>query len=46
MYIFNAVQGLYLEEIAENIVLLFTHSIGAHPKTPLRLLKKLKSSVL
>ncbi|KAK7118878.1 hypothetical protein R3I94_022402 [Phoxinus phoxinus] len=34
-YIFDAVQSLFGRDIAENIVLLFTHSDGARPKNAL-----------
>ncbi|XP_051738008.1 uncharacterized protein LOC127505987 isoform X2 [Ctenopharyngodon idella] len=40
MYIFDAVQSLFGRDIAENIVLLFTHSSGAHPKNALTAVKE------
>ncbi|XP_026074656.1 uncharacterized protein LOC113053687 [Carassius auratus] len=39
IYIFNAVQSLFGKDVAENIVLLFTHSTGAHPKDALTAVK-------
>ncbi|XDV48063.1 hypothetical protein PO909_017560, partial [Leuciscus waleckii] len=39
MYIFDAVQSLFGRDIAENIVLLFTHSDGAPPKNVLTAVK-------
>ncbi len=41
-YIFDAVQSLFGRDIAENIVLLFTHSRGAHPKNALAAVKEAK----
>ncbi|XP_051970661.1 uncharacterized protein LOC127634937 isoform X2 [Xyrauchen texanus] len=41
-YIFDAVQSLFGKDIAENIVLLFTHSTGAHPKNALMAVKEAK----
>ncbi|KAK9952920.1 hypothetical protein ABG768_016948 [Culter alburnus] len=40
IYIFDAVQSLFGRDIAENIVLLFTHSSGAHPKNALTAVKE------
>ncbi|XP_067234500.1 uncharacterized protein [Chanodichthys erythropterus] len=42
IYIFDAVQSLFGRDIAENIVLLFTHSSGAHPKNVLTAVKEAK----
>ncbi|XP_048030515.1 uncharacterized protein LOC125257817 isoform X3 [Megalobrama amblycephala] len=42
IYIFDAVQSLFGRDIAENIVLLFTHSTGARPKDVLMAVKKAK----
>ncbi len=39
-YVFNAVQSLFGRDIAENIVLLFTHSDGMHPTDALRAVKE------
>ncbi|XDV48158.1 hypothetical protein PO909_017624 [Leuciscus waleckii] len=39
-YIFDAVQSLFGRDIAENIVLLFTHSDGARPKDALTAVKE------
>ncbi|XDV48053.1 hypothetical protein PO909_017551 [Leuciscus waleckii] len=39
-YIFDAVQSLFGRDIAENIVLLFTHSTGAPPKDALTAVKE------
>ncbi|KAL1248234.1 hypothetical protein QQF64_021552 [Cirrhinus molitorella] len=39
-YIFDAVQSLFGRDIAENIVLLFTHSTGAPPKNALTAVKE------
>ncbi|KAK9952917.1 hypothetical protein ABG768_016945 [Culter alburnus] len=39
-YIFDAVQSLFGRDIAENIVLLFTHSDGGHPKNALKAVKE------
>ncbi|XP_067234349.1 uncharacterized protein [Chanodichthys erythropterus] len=41
-YIFDAVQSLFGRDIAENIVLLFTHSTGARPKNALTAVKVAK----
>uniref|UniRef100_A0A671K5W8 AIG1-type G domain-containing protein n=2 Tax=Sinocyclocheilus anshuiensis TaxID=1608454 RepID=A0A671K5W8_9TELE len=41
-YIFDAVQSLFGRDIAENIVLLFTHSSGAPPKNALTAVKEAK----
>ncbi|XP_077075324.1 uncharacterized protein LOC143726245 [Siphateles boraxobius] len=41
-YIFDAVQSLFGRDIAENIVLLFTHSNGARPKNALTAVKEAK----
>nr|XP_055037875.1 uncharacterized protein LOC129425859 [Misgurnus anguillicaudatus] len=41
-YIFDAVQSLFGKDIAENIVLLFTHSTGARPKNALTAVKEAK----
>ncbi|KAK7123300.1 hypothetical protein R3I93_021649 [Phoxinus phoxinus] len=41
-YIFDAVQSLFGRDIAENIVLLFTHSDGARPKNALTAVKEAK----
>ncbi|XP_067234315.1 uncharacterized protein [Chanodichthys erythropterus] len=41
-YIFNSVQSLFGRDIAENIVLLFTHSSGARPKNVLMAVKEAK----
>ncbi|XP_051970664.1 uncharacterized protein LOC127634938 [Xyrauchen texanus] len=41
-YIFDAVQSLFGKDIAENIVLLFTYSTGAHPKNALMAVKEAK----
>ncbi|XP_051970790.1 uncharacterized protein LOC127635048 [Xyrauchen texanus] len=41
-YIFDAVESLFGKDIAENIVLLFTHSTGAHPKNALMAVKEAK----
>uniref|UniRef100_A0A8C2FVG7 Uncharacterized protein n=1 Tax=Cyprinus carpio TaxID=7962 RepID=A0A8C2FVG7_CYPCA len=40
IYIFDAVQSLFGRDIAENIVLLFTHSHGAPPKYALTAVKE------
>ncbi len=40
IYIFDAVQSLFGRDIAENIVLLFTHSTGAPPKNALTAVKE------
>ncbi|XP_050954820.1 uncharacterized protein LOC127156126 [Labeo rohita] len=40
MYIFDAVQSLFGKDIAENIVLLFTHSDGMRPKNALTAVKE------
>ncbi|RXN14201.1 hypothetical protein ROHU_009155 [Labeo rohita] len=42
IYIFDAVQSLFGKDIAENIVLLFTHSTGAPPKNALTAVKEAK----
>ncbi|KAK7123301.1 hypothetical protein R3I93_021650 [Phoxinus phoxinus] len=42
IYIFDAVQSLFGRDIAENIVLLFTHSTGAIPKSALTAVKEAK----
>ncbi|XP_067233777.1 uncharacterized protein [Chanodichthys erythropterus] len=42
IYIFNAVQSLFGRDIAENIVLLFTHSNGRSPKNALTAVKEAK----
>ncbi|XP_067234823.1 uncharacterized protein [Chanodichthys erythropterus] len=42
IYIFDAVQSLFGRDIAENIVLLFTHSTGAPPKNALTAVKEAK----
>ncbi|XP_043082529.1 uncharacterized protein LOC122329917 [Puntigrus tetrazona] len=42
IYIFDAVQSLFGRDVAENIVLLFTHSTGAHPKNALTAVKEAK----
>ncbi|XP_026105059.1 uncharacterized protein LOC113076585 [Carassius auratus] len=42
IYIFDAVQSLFGKDIAENIILLFTHSTGAHPKNALTAVKEAK----
>ncbi|KAL0168494.1 hypothetical protein M9458_036716, partial [Cirrhinus mrigala] len=42
IYIFDAVQSLFGSDIAENIVLLFTHSTGAPPKNALTAVKEAK----
>ncbi|XP_051970660.1 uncharacterized protein LOC127634937 isoform X1 [Xyrauchen texanus] len=42
VYIFDAVQSLFGKDIAENIVLLFTHSTGSHPKNALMAVKEAK----
>ncbi|ROK01966.1 hypothetical protein DPX16_1279 [Anabarilius grahami] len=42
IYIFDAVQSLFGRDIAENIVLLFTHSTGARPKVVLEAVKEAK----
>uniref|UniRef100_A0A9J7ZGK9 AIG1-type G domain-containing protein n=3 Tax=Cyprinus carpio TaxID=7962 RepID=A0A9J7ZGK9_CYPCA len=42
IYIFNAVQSLFGKDVAENIVLLFTHSTGAQPKDALTAVKEAK----
>ncbi|XP_073719917.1 uncharacterized protein [Misgurnus anguillicaudatus] len=39
-YIFDAVQSLFGKDIAENIVLLFTHSTGVRPKNALTAVKE------
>ncbi|XP_048030657.1 uncharacterized protein LOC125257960 [Megalobrama amblycephala] len=41
-YIFDAVQSLFGRDIAENIVLLFTHSTGSHPRNALTAVKEAK----
>ncbi|ROL27900.1 Immune-associated nucleotide-binding protein 13 [Anabarilius grahami] len=41
-YIFDAVQSLFGKDIAENIVLFFTHSTGARPKNALMAVKEAK----
>ncbi len=41
-YILDAVQSLFGRDIAENIVLLLTHSCGAHPKNVLTAVKEAK----
>ncbi len=41
-YILDAVQSLFGRDIAENIVLLLTHSRGAHPKNVLTAVKEAK----
>ncbi|KAK7123303.1 hypothetical protein R3I93_021652 [Phoxinus phoxinus] len=41
-YIFDAVQSLFGRDIAENIILLFTHSTGARPKAALTAVKEAK----
>ncbi|KAK9952925.1 hypothetical protein ABG768_016953 [Culter alburnus] len=47
IYIFDAVQSLFGRDIAENIVMLFTHSDGRTPKNALRVDEeaKIKSAV-
>ncbi|XP_059390625.1 uncharacterized protein LOC132123952 [Carassius carassius] len=40
IYIFDAVQSLFGKDIAENIILLFTHSDGFRPKNALTAVKK------
>ncbi|XP_048030542.1 uncharacterized protein LOC125257826 [Megalobrama amblycephala] len=40
IYIFDAVQSLFGRDINENIVLLFTHSRGSHPKNALTAVKE------
>ncbi|XP_059381231.1 uncharacterized protein LOC132116438 [Carassius carassius] len=47
IYIFDAVQSLFGKDIAENIVLFFTHSAGKQPKNALTAVKvaKLKCAV-
>ncbi len=40
IYIFDAVQSLFGRDIAENIVLLFTHSTGTQPKNALTAVKE------
>ncbi|KAK7123304.1 hypothetical protein R3I93_021653 [Phoxinus phoxinus] len=42
IYIFDAVQSLFGRDIAENIILLFTHSDGARPKYVLTAVKEAK----
>ncbi|XP_048031492.1 uncharacterized protein LOC125258548 [Megalobrama amblycephala] len=42
IYIFDSVQSLFGRDIAENIVLLFTHSSGAIPKNALMAVEKNK----
>ncbi|CAM4724268.1 unnamed protein product [Leuciscus chuanchicus] len=42
IYVFDAVQSLFGRDIAENIVLLFTHSSGAPPKNVLTAVKEAK----
>uniref|UniRef100_A0A8C2FHQ2 AAA+ ATPase domain-containing protein n=1 Tax=Cyprinus carpio TaxID=7962 RepID=A0A8C2FHQ2_CYPCA len=42
IYIFDAVQSLFGKDIAENIILLFTHSDGMHPKNALTAVKEAK----
>uniref|UniRef100_A0A8C1GSQ5 AAA+ ATPase domain-containing protein n=1 Tax=Cyprinus carpio TaxID=7962 RepID=A0A8C1GSQ5_CYPCA len=42
VYIFDAVQSLFGKDIAENIVLLFTHSDGMRPKNALTAVKVAK----
>ncbi|XP_043082516.1 uncharacterized protein LOC122329913 isoform X2 [Puntigrus tetrazona] len=42
IYIFDAVQSLFGRDVAENIVLLFTHSTGAHPKNVLMTIEAAK----
>ncbi|XP_056119683.1 uncharacterized protein LOC130097032 [Rhinichthys klamathensis goyatoka] len=42
IYIFDSVQSLFGRDIAENIVLLFTHSDGARPKNVLTAVKEAK----
>ncbi|KTF86010.1 hypothetical protein cypCar_00037859 [Cyprinus carpio] len=42
IYIFDAVQSLFGRDFAENIVLLFTHSDGMHPKNVLTAVKEAK----
>ncbi|XP_052451532.1 uncharacterized protein LOC128012960 [Carassius gibelio] len=42
IYIFDAVQSLFGNDIAENIVLLFTHSAGQSPKNALMAVKVAK----
>ncbi|XP_067291760.1 uncharacterized protein [Pseudorasbora parva] len=42
IYIYDAVQSLFGRDIAENIVLLFTHSDGARPKNALTAIKEAK----
>ncbi|XP_043082527.1 uncharacterized protein LOC122329916 [Puntigrus tetrazona] len=41
-YIFDAVLSLFGKDVAENIVLLFTHSNGAPPKNALKAVKRAK----
>ncbi len=41
-YIFDSVQSLFERDIAENIVLLFTHSAGTQPKNALTAVKEAK----
>ncbi|XP_026105069.1 uncharacterized protein LOC113076595 [Carassius auratus] len=40
IYIFDAVQSLFGRDISDNIVLLFTHSDGMHPKNALTAVKE------
>uniref|UniRef100_A0A8C2JAV0 AIG1-type G domain-containing protein n=1 Tax=Cyprinus carpio TaxID=7962 RepID=A0A8C2JAV0_CYPCA len=42
IYIFDSVQSLFGKDIAENIILLFTHSTGLHPKNALTAVKEAK----
>ncbi|XP_016116216.1 uncharacterized protein [Sinocyclocheilus grahami] len=42
IYIFDAVQSLFGKDVAENIVLLFTHSSGTQPKNALAAVKAAK----
>uniref|UniRef100_A0A673G3H5 AAA+ ATPase domain-containing protein n=1 Tax=Sinocyclocheilus rhinocerous TaxID=307959 RepID=A0A673G3H5_9TELE len=42
IYIFDAVQSLFGRDIADNIILLFTHSDGMHPKNALRAVEEAK----
>ncbi|XP_056119691.1 uncharacterized protein LOC130097042 [Rhinichthys klamathensis goyatoka] len=42
IYIFDAVQSLFGRDIAENMVLLFTHSDGARPRNVLAAVKEAK----
>ncbi len=42
IYIFDAVQSLFGEDVGENIVVLLTHSRGVHPKNALTAVKEAK----